>query len=274
MTRPFDPALLDQLSAYLDGALSAEDALAIERLVETDPAVAAEFEALSRVDQAARTGFDSLLTDPIPVALGRVIAQTVDRTPVAKLPPLMPANIPGPPIWRSVAAALALLLIGGATGAYFTRAAAPVQVASAMGWLDQVADYHLVYATQKRHLVEVPASETAHLQKWLTDTTGVAFTVPDLAASGLTFQGARLLVASGKPVAQLMYTDAAGQVVALCFLAGGDANAGAGTTPLQSRNAKGVNMVWWTSKDASYVVVGPSTGVDLQSVAKAASTVL
>ena len=129
-------------------------------------------------------------------------------------------------------------------------------------------------AQQFSNVVEVPASETAHLQKWLTDSTGVAFTVPDLAASGLTFQGARLLVASGKPVAQLMYTDAAGQVVALCFLAGGDAAAGAGTTPFQTRNAKGVNMVWWTSKDASYVVVGPSTGVDLQSVAKAASTVL
>jgi anti-sigma factor RsiW len=274
MTHPLDPALLDQLSAYLDGALSPDDNLAIERLIEADPAIAAEFEALSRVDQVTRTAFDSLLADPIPVALARAIAQTVDRAPVANLPPMQAANISGPPIWRTLAAALALLLIGGAGGAYFTRASAPDQVASTMGWLDQVADYHLVYATQKRHLVEVPASQTDHLQKWLADTTGVAFTVPDLAASGLTFQGARLLVASGKPVAQLLYTDAAGQVVALCFLAGGNAAAGTGTTPLQTRNAKGVNMVWWNSKDASYVVVGPSTGVDLQSIAKAASTVL
>lgn len=274
MTAPLDPALLDQLSAYLDGALPPDVAVEIEQLIEADPAVAAEFEALSRVNHAARSGFDSLLADPIPMALARAVAQTIDPAPVANLPPLTAANSPAAPIWRSIAAALALLLIGGAGGAYFTRASAPIQVATAMGWLDQVADYHLVYATQKRHLVEVPASETAHLQKWLTDSTGVAFTVPDLAASGLTFQGARLLVASGKPVAQLMYTDAAGQVVALCFLAGGDAAAGAGTTPLQTRNAKGVNMVWWTSKDASYVVVGPSTGVDLQSVAKAASTVL
>ena len=274
MTQSLDPAVLDQLSAYLDGALPPEDAVEIERLVETDPTVAAEFEALSRADHATRSGFDSLLADPVPIALARAIAQTVDPAPVANSPPLTVANSPTAPVWRTLAAAFALLLIGGAGGAYFARVTAPVQVASAMGWLDQVADYHRVYATQKRHLVEVPASETAHLQKWLTDTTGVTFTVPDLAASGLTFQGARLLVASGKPVAQLMYTNAAGQVVALCFLAGGDTSAGAGTTALQARNAKGVNMVWWASKDASYVVVGPSTGVDLQSVAKAASTAL
>ena len=270
MTHPLDQTLLDQLSAYMDGALPPDGAAAMERLIETDPSVAAEFAALLRADQAARTAFDSLLVDPVPLALARAI----DRALVADMAPVKAANIPAPPIWRTLAASLVLLLVGGAGGAYLTRATAPQPVASAMAWLDQITDYHLVYASQQRHLVEVPASETDHLQKWLSDTTGVAFTVPDLTASGLTFQGARLLVASGKPVAQLMYTDAGGQVVALCFLAGGNAAAGAGTTPFQTRNAKGVSMVWWTSIDASYVVVGPSAGVDLQSVAKAASTVL
>ncbi len=270
MTQPLDQAILDQLSAYMDGALPTNDALSLERLIESNPAIAAEFAALSRADQAARTGFDSLLTDPVPTALARAI----DRAPLADLPPPKAANITSPPLWRSLAAGFVLLLIGGAGGAYLHRTSAPDQVASATGWLDQVADYHLIYANQKRHLVEVPASDTDHLQKWLSDTTGVAFTVPDLSASGLTFQGARLLVASGKPVAQLVYTDATGQVVALCFLAGGNAAAGTGTTAFQTRLAKGLNMVWWNSNDASYVVVGPSTGVDLQSVAKAASTVL
>lgn len=270
MTHPLDQALLDQLSAYMDGALPPEGAAAIERLIETDPSAAAEFAALSRADQAARTAFDSLLVDPVPLALVRAI----DRALVADIAPIKAANIPAPPIWRTLAASLVLLLIGGAGGAYLTRATAQQPVTSAMAWLDQVADYHLIYATQKRHLVEVPASETDHLQKWLADTTGVAFTVPDLSASGLTFQGARLLVASGKPVAQLMYTDAGGQVVAVCFLAGGDAAAGLGHTTPKLRKTEGINMVWWNSKDASYVVVGPTNGIDLQSVANAAAIVL
>ena len=270
MTRLIDQATLDQLSAYLDGALPPADARAVEQLLASDPMIAAELAALSQVDALMRPAFDTLLTDPVPLALARAI----DRA----APPIDPAtagqtaNLSSRPIWRNLAAALALILIGGAGGAYLTRTTAPQQ--TAMGWLDQVAQYHLVYAAQKRHLVEVPASDIEHLQKWLSDTTGVAFKVPDLSASGLTFQGARLLVAGGKPVAQLLYTDAAGQVVALCFLAGGDAAAGTGQTPFTPRSIGDVNMVWWNSNDASYVVVGPATGVDLQSIAQAAAIAL
>lgn len=268
MTKPLDQAMLDRLSAYMDGALPANDAAAMERLIKTDPAIAAEFAALSRADQAARIGFDSLLADPVPATLARA----VDHAPIADLSRPKAANITSPPLWRSLAAAFVLLLLGGAGGAYLNRTPAPDQVAVATEWLDQVADYHLIYANQKRHLVEVPASETKHLQKWLADTTGVAFTVPDLTASGLTFQGARLLVASGKPVAQLIYTDATSQVVALCFLAGGNIAAGSGTTALKARAFKGLSMVWWNSSDASYVVVGSTgAGIDLQSIAKAAA---
>ena len=268
MTRAIDQTLQDQISAYLDGALSATDAAAMERLLETDPQIAAEFEALSQVDQAARNAFDAMLADPVPMTLARYIG----NMPLPQAPAA--ANLPSRPIWRSLAAALALVLIGGAGGAYLTRTIEAAQVASAMPWLDQVAGYHLIYAAQKRHLVEVPATETDHLQKWLASTTGVTFTVPDLSARGLTFQGGRLLVASGKPVAQLLYTDAKGQVVAVCFLAGGDAAAGAGHTPPTARNTAGVNMVWWNSKDASYVVVGPSTGIDLQPIAETVSVAL
>lgn len=268
MKRPIDQHLLDQLSAYMDGALSPADMAEIEHLVDTDPAVAAELDALSRVDHLARAAFDSLLTAPVPLALAR----TVDHAAPAEQPAAPPqaANLSSAPVWRTLVAALALVLIGGAGGAYLAQSS----TTSRMAWLDQVADYHRVYATQSRHLVEVPASETDHLQKWLSSTTGVPFTVPDLVASGLTFQGGRLLVASGKPVAQLMYTNADGQVVAVCFLAGGDAAVGSGHTAPTARNTGGVHMVWWTSKDASYVVVGPTSGIDLQSVADAVSTVL
>lgn len=272
MTHQIDPAILDQLSGYLDGVLAPDETTAIEHLVQTDPQIAAEFEALLRADHQTKSAFDAMLTGPVPAALTQAINQAQPATSTEILP--QAANLPSPPLWRAIAAAVALLLIGGAGGAYITRSMQPQQVASAMRWLDQVADYHLVYAAQKRHLVEVPASETDHLQKWLSDTTGVPFTVPNLSASGLTFQGARLLVASGKPVAQLLYTNAAGQVVAVCFLSGGDAAAGNGTTPLTPRSIDGLNMVWWNSKDASYVVVGPTNGIDLQSVAEAASIAL
>jgi anti-sigma factor RsiW len=164
-------------------------------------------------------------------------------------------------------------MIGGVGGSYLTKSFAPPQLV-ATGWLDQVAEYHLVYASQVRHLVEVPAADRDHLQTWLADTTGVRFTVPDLTASGLTFQGARLLVAAGKPVAQLMYTDAAGQVIAVCFMAGGDAALGEEPGPFTSRSFDALDMVSWKNRDASYVVVAPRGMPGLDALARAASTAI
>ena len=111
MTRAIDQTLQDQISAYLDGALSATDAAAMERLLETDPQIAAEFAALSQVDQAARNAFDAMLADPVPMTLARYIG----NMPLPQAPAA--ANLPSRPIWRSLAAALALVLIGGAGGA-------------------------------------------------------------------------------------------------------------------------------------------------------------
>jgi len=67
-------------------------------------------------------------------------------------------------------------------------------------------------------LVEVIGSEQAHIESWLSKEIGVDFKVPNLSDAGWTFQGARLLVVAGKPVAQLMYTNAEGAVIALSGL--------------------------------------------------------
>jgi anti-sigma factor RsiW len=258
-----EPDLATRLSAYRDGQLSEDQARAVTALLAADPAARAEYDALLRTDDAIDKAFAAMLHDPVPMHLARA----VERAEMA--PPA--ANSPFAPRWGTgLAAALALMVIGGAGGSYLTRSYfPPAQVAS--GWLDQVADYHRVYAAQVRHLVEVPAAEKAHLETWLTDSTGVAFTVPDLAASGLTFQGARLLVAAGKPVAQLMYTDAQGQVVAVCFMAGGDAALGDGRGTFANRSFDSLDMVSWKSRDASYVVIGPRGMPGLTQVAEAAA---
>ena len=142
------------------------------------------------------------------------------------------------------------------------------------GWLAEVADYHRVYANQTRHLVEVPASDQDHLETWLATVTGVDMAAPDLSDHGWTFQGGRLLVAASKPVAQLMYTNASGQVIALCYLQGGDESVTEGRSAFDNRAFDDVSMVTWKSRDASFVVVGPSTGVDLPEVAQEIATTI
>ena len=252
-------ALNEYLSAYLDGELSPSDMQEVEAALAADPALQAELEALMAADSLAQEAFDAALAEPVPVALAAAI-RDYEPTPVA--------NAPAPPrALRGLAAMVALVaLLVGATGGYFAGTAnAPAPVV-ARGWLQDIADYHRVYAAQKRHLVEVGADEADHIETWLSKTVGTDVRIPDLTAQGLTFQGGRLLVAVGKPVAQLLYTDAGGAVVALCLIQTNSPQAG-----VQQRTLGDFDMVTWGAGTANYVIVGDKDRPDLDTIAAAAA---
>lgn len=272
MTSTIDEKILEKLSAYLDGELNEADRLAVETLAEKDPEIAAELELLTQADAAFSEAFELMLDEPVPLGLARAIENAPETDPEAT--PVAANRTTAPRFgFGSMAAGLALLILGGGIGAYtmqeFSPAPEPeiVEVAMGKGWIAEVADYHRVYARQSRHLVEVPASEQAHLETWLAAETGVPFAVPDLSPEGWTFEGGRLLVADGKPVAQILYSDTGGQVIALCFLKGGDPAAEGTRTAFNERNFDDLDAVAWKTPTASFVVVGPSEGVDLTEVA-------
>ena len=182
----------------------------------------------------------------------------------------MPAARPAPRRFGgAIAAGLALFIFGGAGGYLLKDQIAPsgTEVARA-GWLSDIADYHAIYATQQRHLVEVAADEADHIEKWLGATVGVAFSIPDLSQFGLTFEGGRLLVAAGKPVAQLMYRLQDGTVIALCLQSSPDALPAA---EFQQRTIKGFDFISWKADGAAYVVIGPGGQPDLSGIAALAA---
>lgn len=251
-----------KLSAYLDGELTDADALAIETLLESNADARAELDALIAADAAAQEQFDALLDDPLPLAL----AQKIKSAPVAMVARAAPRR----PVWGALAAGLALFIAGGAGGYLIKERIAPAgtEVASA-GWLSDIADYHAIYSGQQRHLVEVAANESDHIKSWLGSTVGVPFSIPDLTGFGLTFEGGRLLVANGKPVAQLMYRQADGTVIALCFQ-----SSSGGATPaagFKQQTIKGFDLVSWKDAGAAYVVIGPEGQGDLTEIAAAAA---
>lgn len=92
-----------------------------------------------------------------------------------------------------------------------------------------------------------------HIEKWLGKTTGVPFSNPDLSAIGLTCQGARLPAAAGKTVAQLIYSDAQGTVIALCLMASDNPTKKA---PAR-RDITGCQMVSRRSSGAAHVIIAP-----------------
>lgn len=246
----------EKLSAYLDGELPDAEAREIEAALADDPALQAELEALMAADAAAQEAFAGML-EPVSATL----AATVRDAPE----PRAAANIARAPAkgWMAAAAVVLALGLGGA-GGYFAGVS-QVPVATAQGWLADIADYHGVYASQSRHLVEVGADEAEHIRTWLTNSVGAEVPTPDLTRHGLTFQGARLLVAAGRPVAQLMYTDASGGVVALCLIASDAPREGFAAQTLGD-----FDMVVWGGADANYVVVADAGRPDLEAIAVSA----
>lgn len=280
-----DQAAQDAFAAMLDQPVPIALARAIEAVPEPGaaaqpgqpPARPSERAATARATVLPMTGERREPSTRAP-AVDPAFDPGVDRPDAA----LLPDRSNRPALRRStggtvmrLAAGLALLAIGGGVGAYLGPAALQGVLPSAISgstmasadWVSQVAAYHRVYAAEERHLVEVAATESAHIEGWLGSRTGVAFATPDLSALGLTYQGGRLLVANGQPVAQLMYTDAAGAVFALCFQSSG---AGA-TEGFVTRQEAGFDAVVWRTDQAAYVVIGPAGAPTLPAMAGAAA---
>ncbi|QBY02533.1 anti-sigma factor [Rhodophyticola sp. CCM32] len=250
----------EMLSAFLDGELTADKTRAIETALTDDPGLQAQFETLMAANNLAKQAFAAMADEPVPLAL----AAAIQDAPVP-----IPANAPNAPSSRAgwlLASALVIALGVGASSGYFFGRTTIEEVASARSWLTDIADYHAVYETQVRHLVEVPASEADHIETWLTGTVGTQVRIPDLTEHGLTFEGARLLVAVGKPVAQLIYTDADQRVVALCQI-----RADGASPDFDERRINSFDMVTWGREDANFVVITDHGTENIRAIAQAAA---
>lgn len=248
-----------KLSAFLDGELSEAETLEMEAALNNDPALQAELETLAAADAFAVDAFEKIANEPVPIALAAAI-QNAQESKIAN-----PSNASARPArWMMAAAAVVALSIGGVSG-YITGTAQNQNIVVAGGWLSDIADYHAVYASQSRHLVEVAASESDHIKAWLAKSIGDEVPIPDLSAFGLEFQGARLLVAAGKPVSQLMYKGESGQIVAICQIQS--------STPKQGFSEQTINafdMISWGGQNSNFVVVADEGRTDLSDIAQSA----
>jgi anti-sigma factor RsiW len=169
--------------------------------------------------------------------------------------------------WLAVAAAVCLVVggLGGFfAGQYQTRQDMASAAQQPPSWIMQVAQYHRVYAGEKRHLVEVAAAETPHIESWLGKRLEMPLVVPDLAAQGLTFQGARMLVINGEPVAQLIYTPPDGRALALCIIRSPKED-----KPLTASQQEDLHLVDWRAKGYGFVVIGWESEAQMRAIAEA-----
>ncbi|WFU07774.1 anti-sigma factor [Rhizobium sp. CB3090] len=265
-----------RLSAFMDGETSREEKEELERLIASDPEARRIFDELKHGSDVGRKAFDEVLKEPVPLALVRSIKSA--QAPKAREPAprvSRPSLKLAPTGRQALAAALILFVVGGGIGYLFgiqpsgAPAAAPASPALNHTWLDDIVVYHRIYAHQPRHVVEVQATEADEIIKWLKGTVGVKFNVPDLAADGLALQGARMLIANGKPAGQLIYKDLDGDVIAICFMRDeGVADNGNFDETIRDD----VSIVSWHRNGTAYAVVGPSSDAMLDHIADRVST--
>ena len=112
-------------------------------------------------------------------------------------------------MYGAIAATLLAFIAGGGVGWLAHGAAAAPSLFQR--FTVEALDAHRLYVVEVRHPVEVPGSERAHLQTWLTKRCGWVVRAPELGATGLKLVGGRLLPGPTGPASFLMYESASGE---------------------------------------------------------------
>lgn len=240
----------DDIQAAVDGRVEAPRCPIVQDYLAKNPEAAARVEALKEQREMLRLRLAPKAEEPIPARL-RVANLLAQRTRRRR--------------WQlaRAAAVVALLLVGGA-GGWALRDMVPAERAPDMT-RDAIAA-HRVFVVERRHPVEVAASEEAHLVQWLSNRLGRKLVAPDLAREGWRLIGGRLLAFEGGPAAQLMYEDAAGQRMTV-YLRPGDGKGG--RAEFRYAEANGVGAFWWSDDGLGYAVSGPADRQKLLQAAEA-----
>lgn len=195
-----------ELHAYADGQLSGPRRAAVEAYLASDAEAARKVAAWRSQAQDLHAALDNVLNEAVPLAA---------------LPPALRSDNSGGPArgrgratvaWpMALAASVASLAIGSAGGWFAhdrivtSEGAALATVQPAERFAREALASHVVYAPEVRHVVEVAASDEAHMVAWLSKRLGAPLQVPDLRTQGFRLIGGRLGVAEGGPMAMLMY---------------------------------------------------------------------
>jgi anti-sigma factor RsiW len=245
MTDPRIPVTEDELHAYVDNELPAERRGDVEAWLAAHPDDAARVQSWRAMAEALHARYDSIADEAVPK---RLEIERLERQPRKW-------------IYGAVAAALVAFVAGGGVG-WMARGAAASPSTFQNFTLDAL-DAHRLYVVEVRHPVEVPGSERAHLQQWLTKRCGWDVHAPELGAAGLKLVGGRLLPGPSGPASFLMYESASGERFTVYA-----ARATTETTQMRYATQDSDGALFWADRGVGYVVSGGSDRERLTQVAR------
>jgi anti-sigma factor RsiW len=141
---------------------------------------------------------------------------------------------------------------------YAARGSQPAALVHA--FVRQASLAHAVYLPEKRHPVEVVASEQAHLVQWLSKRLGKPLKIPELQSLGFELVGGRLLPGDSEGVggvrAQFMFQNPQQQRVTLYLGAMANTSADAQATQFRFEPGNPVSSFYWAEQGFSYALSG------------------
>ncbi|QKK24967.1 anti-sigma factor family protein [Rhizobium hidalgonense] len=251
----------EDLTAFIDGELTAEEAARIETLANEDEAVAERLEFLSRASLPFAQAFAPLLSEAPREKLEKMLAA---------IPAPASAKSGSPPAFatrRRFLGALAAALVAGIA---IDRAVIGIgRGLSARDenseWRAVVADYISLY-TRETLAGPVPATDVQAAQLSAFDEKlGLSLSPEAVALPGIDFKRALLLQYDGKPLAQIAYLDPETGPMALCIV-----RSDRGPKPPDLESRKGMNIVYWSNGTHAFMLIGRAAADRMATIADGA----
>jgi anti-sigma factor RsiW len=238
------------IHAYLDGELDPANALALERQIAADAALAAELSRVQALQHVLRERFPP---EPVPTSLRARIDAAVGLGQQRSRP-----RPKSRPTWQALAASvvLAAALSSGSTWLALNH------VATGDRMIAEIVDGHLRGLIAQQPF-DVASSDRHTVKPWFNGRIAQAPRVIDLAAEGFPLSGARIDVVGTTPVPTLVYGRLQ-HVISLSAVRTGRA----ASDPTARDPVNGYNVVTWTSDGTTYWAVSDLNVVELETFAK------
>lgn len=245
------PITEDDLHAFVDNALEPERQAEVAAYLESHPDIAKRVAGYTDQRQLLRAALAPIAHEPIPTSLNlsRIIESRQQRR--------MPIR------WAAAAILLVSLGLGG-LGGWVARGSLQGSSAGLVALAQEATDSYRVYAPDHVRPVELRASDSDQLVRWVSSRLHQQVKVADLSASGYRLMGGRLVATSHGPAAMFMYDDDHGcRIVVLTrSMSSADQNA-----PMTAQSKGDVSGFSWAAGGFGYSVVGPGSPDALRPIA-------
>lgn len=251
----------EHLTAFIDGALPPEEAAAVERRINTDPAVAERVELLMRASLPFAEAYRPLL-DEAPVAR---LEAMLDEVSAAR-PARSGLAISRRGLFAALAASVAFGMVFDRFALQSLRgigAGEGEEQAEAGEWRGLVAQYMALYdADTLLGVAPPPERQEAELGA-VNERLALTLTPQSVALEGADFKRAQVLSYDGRPLAQILYLDPESGPLAFCIVR----KAGPVIAP-DTEQRLGMTVVHWSNGSHALMLIGHAPKARMQALAR------